>query len=220
MCWWWPTVLCSPTSRTTLPSWECRPRLTFPQPVSGKCPGKLLTPRRTARRRLCRNRSNRRSTLRRARGTRTLDFAWTEEQAAFRKEVIRFAQQELNDDMIRRDREEEFSWAHWKKCAEFGIQGLPVPQEYGGGGAGILTTVCGLEALGYWCRDNGFLFFLNSPLLTTEIPIMTFGTEAQKRRYLPKLISGEWIGLHAMTEPMSGSDAYNLRTRAERKGNC
>jgi len=49
---------------------------------------------------------------------------------------------------------------------------------------------------------------------------MMFGSEAQKRRYLPKLINGEWIGLHAMTEPMSGSDAYSLRTRAERIGNC
>jgi len=148
-----------------------------------------------------------------------LDFAWTEEQAAFRKEVIGFAQQELNDDMIRRGREEEFSWSHWKKCAQFGIQGLPVPQEYGGAGADILTTVCALEALGYGCRDNGFIFSLNAHMWTTEIPLMTFGSEAQKRRYLPKLINGEWIGLHAMTEPMSGSDAYSLRTRAERTGN-
>jgi alkylation response protein AidB-like acyl-CoA dehydrogenase len=149
-----------------------------------------------------------------------LDFAWTEEQAAFRKEVIRFAQQELNDDLIRRDREEEFSWGHWKKCAEFGIQGLPVPQEYGGGGADTLTTLCALEALGYGCRDNGFLFSLNAHMWTTEIPLMAFGTEEQKRRYLPKLINGEWIGLHAMTEPMSGSDAYSLHMRAERKGDC
>lgn len=133
--------------------------------------------------------------------------------------MIRFAQKELNDDLIRRDKEEEFSWDYWKKCADFGIQGLPVPPEYGGGGADTLTTVCALEALGYGCRDNGFLFSLNAHMWTTEIPLMTFGTEEQKRRYLPKLISGEWIGLHAMTEPMSGSDAYSLRTRAERNGN-
>ena len=149
-----------------------------------------------------------------------MDFGWSEEQAAFRKEVIRFAKEELNDDVIRRDREEEFSWDHWRKCARFGIQGLPVPQEYGGAGADVLTTVCALEALGYGCRDNGLLFSLNAHMWTTEIPLMAFGTEAQKRRYLPKLINGEWIGLHAMTEPMSGSDAYSLRTRAERKGNC
>ena len=147
-----------------------------------------------------------------------MDFSWSEEQAAFRKEVTRFAKEELQDDVIRRDREEEFSWDLWHKCAKFGIQGLPVPPEYGGAGADILTTVGALESLGYGCRDNGFLFSLNAHMWTTEIPLMTFGTEEQKRRYLPKLISGEWVGLHAMTEPMSGSDAYSLRSRAERRG--
>jgi len=147
-----------------------------------------------------------------------LDFSWSEEQAAFRKEVIRFAKEELNDDVAKRDRDEEFPFDFWKKCAAFGIQGLPVPPEYGGGGADTLTTVCALEALGYGCKDNGFLFSLNAHMWTTEIPLMAFGTEEQKRRYLPKLISGEWIGLHCMTEPGSGSDAYSLKTRAERKG--
>jgi alkylation response protein AidB-like acyl-CoA dehydrogenase len=147
-----------------------------------------------------------------------LDFAWNDEQLALRREIIRFAQSELNDNMIDRDRCEQFSREHWKKCAQMGIQGLPVPQEYGGSGADTLTTVCALEALGYGCRDNGLLFSINAHMWTTEIPLMGFGSEEQKRRYLPKLISGEWIGLHAMTEPMSGSDAYALRTRAERKG--
>lgn len=132
--------------------------------------------------------------------------------------MIRFAKEELNDDVAKRDRDEEFPFDFWKKCAAFGIQGLPVPPEYGGGGADTLTTVCALEALGYGCKDNGFLFSLNAHMWTTEIPLMAFGTEEQKRRYLPKLISGEWIGLHCMTEPGSGSDAYSLKTRAERKG--
>jgi alkylation response protein AidB-like acyl-CoA dehydrogenase len=149
-----------------------------------------------------------------------LDFTWNDEQLTLRREIIRFAKNELNDNMIDRDRCEQFSWDHWKKCAQMGIQGLPVPQEYGGSGADTLTTVCALEALGYGCRDNGLLFSINAHMWTTEIPLMGFGTEEQKQRYLPKLISGEWIGLHAMTEPMSGSDAYSLRTRAERKGNC
>lgn len=147
-----------------------------------------------------------------------MDFAWNDEQQALRREIIRFAKSELNDNMIDRDRCEQFSWEHWKKCAQMGIQGLPVPQEYGGSGADTLTTVCALEALGYGCRDNGLLFSINAHMWTTEIPLMGFGTEEQRRRYLPKLVSGEWIGLHAMTEPMSGSDAYALRTRAERKG--
>ncbi len=147
-----------------------------------------------------------------------MDFSWSEEQQDFRKEVIRFARQELADDMIERDRGEEFSRDLWDKCAKFGIHGLPIPQLYGGGGADILTTVCGLEALGYGCKDNGLLFTINAHMWSSEIPILSFGTEEQKQKYLPKLVSGEWVGVHAMTEPTSGSDAYAMRSRAERKG--
>ena len=147
-----------------------------------------------------------------------MDFAWNDEQQALRKEVMRFAKEQLNDDLARRDREEIFSRELWQKCADFGILGIPVPTEYGGGGGDTLTTVCALEALGYGCKDNGLLFSLNAHMWTTEIPLMAFGTEEQKKKYLPKLINGEWIGLHAMTEPGSGSDAYSLKTRADRKG--
>jgi alkylation response protein AidB-like acyl-CoA dehydrogenase len=146
-----------------------------------------------------------------------LDFAWSEEQLAFRKEVIRFAREELNDDMIQRDLEEEFSWEGWKKCAKFGIQGLPVPAEFGGGGADALTAVCSLEALGYGCRDNGLIFAINAHMWSAEIPICNFGSNHQKQRYLPRLASGEWMGVHAMTE--SGSNGSGLQTRAERRGN-
>lgn len=147
-----------------------------------------------------------------------MDFAWTEEQQALRSEIARFARQELNEKLIERDRDAVFSWEGWNKCAQMGIQGLPVPQEYGGGGADILTTVCALEALGYGCQDNGLIFSINAHMWTSEIPLMSFGTEEQKKRYLPKLASGQWVGNGAMTEPMSGSDAYSLRTRALRKG--
>ena len=147
-----------------------------------------------------------------------MDFAWSDEQLDFRKEVIRFAKAELNYDMIEADHNETFSREGWDQCAKFGIHGLPIPAEYGGGGADTLTTVCGLEALGYGCRDNGLIFSINAHMWSSEIPIWSFGTEEQKKRYLPKLVSGEWVGVHAMTEPMSGSDAYALKTRAERKG--
>jgi alkylation response protein AidB-like acyl-CoA dehydrogenase len=147
-----------------------------------------------------------------------LDFAWSDEQLDFRKEVIRFAKTELNYDMIENDHEEKFSREGWDKCAKFGIHGLPLPVEYGGGGADTLTTVCGLEALGYGCRDNGLIFSIGAHMWSSEIPLWSFGTEEQKKKYLPKLVSGEWVGVHAMTEPGSGSDAYSLKTRAERKG--
>jgi hypothetical protein len=72
-----------------------------------------------------------------------------------------------------------------------------------------------MEGLGYGCGDNGLIFALNAQLWSVELPILTFGTEEQKQRYLPGLCSGELIGAHGMTEPNSGSDAYSLRTRAE-----
>jgi alkylation response protein AidB-like acyl-CoA dehydrogenase len=148
-----------------------------------------------------------------------LDFSWSEEQLALRTSIISFAKQELNGSLIEQDHDEAFNWEGWKKCAAMGLQGLPVPQEYGGQGADILTTACALEALGYGCRDNGLIFSVNAHMWSAEIPFVAFGTEAQKRRYLPKLVSGELVGVHAMTEPMSGSDAFSLKSRAERKGN-
>jgi hypothetical protein len=147
-----------------------------------------------------------------------VDFSWTDEQSAFRKEVVRFAQKELADDVIQRDREEAFFWEGWRKCGRFGIQGLPVPPEYGGSGGDVLTTVCALEALGYGCRDNGLLFSLNAHMWGSEIPILSFGTENQKKRYLPKLVRGESLGVLAVAESAAGGDRRVLQTRARRCG--
>src|SRR5208337_2722441 len=100
----------------------------------------------------------------------------------------------------------------------FGIQGLPIPKEFGGGGADILTTVLVMEGLGYGCRDNGLIFSLNAQMWSIELPLLKFGTPEQQRKYLPGLVSGDLIGIHAMTEAGSGSDAFSMRTRAKRHG--
>ncbi|MGH2740445.1 MAG: acyl-CoA dehydrogenase family protein [Actinomycetota bacterium] len=146
-----------------------------------------------------------------------MDFSLTEEQTRFREEVLRFAEAELNDDLIRRDADGTFSREAWKKCAALGIQGMPVPQEYGGLAADPLTIMIAMEALGYGCRDNGLLFSLNAQMWSCEVPLVKFGTEEQKRRYLPGLCDGSLIGVQAMTEPESGSDAFALRTTAVKK---
>ncbi|HXG43206.1 MAG TPA: acyl-CoA dehydrogenase family protein [Gemmatimonadales bacterium] len=147
-----------------------------------------------------------------------MDFAWTPEQLEFRRAVVEFARRGLQDDLVRRDQTGEFSRELWTRCAEFGIQGLPFPEEYGGGGADILTTVLAMEALGYGCKDNGLLFGLAAQMWSVQMPLFRFGTEDQRRRYLARLNRGEWIGAHAMSEPGSGSDAFALSTRAERRG--
>lgn len=148
-----------------------------------------------------------------------MDFSLTDEQQRLRETILRFARRELNDDVIQRDATGEFPRTLWQKCAELGIQGLPIPEEYGGSGQDALTIMIALEALGYGCKDNGLLFSLNAQMWSAQAPILRFGREEQKRRFLPGLCDGSLIGVQAMTEPASGSDAFSLRTTAERKGN-
>lgn len=145
-----------------------------------------------------------------------MDFSWSDEQLAFRDRVVKFAQQELNECLVERDRKSTFSRENWQKCAEFGILGLSVPPEYGGGpDIDILTAMLAMEGMGYGCRDNGLAFALNAQLWTVQLPIYRYGSEDQRKRFLPALCSGRKIGAHAITEPEAGSDIYSLQTRAE-----
>jgi len=145
-----------------------------------------------------------------------MDFSWTKEQLSYKQAVIDFARSKLNEGLIERDHRGELSRDNWNECANFGILGLAVPEEYGGSGADILTTMLVMEGLGYACRDNGLIFAMNAQMWSVQHPILEFGTEDQKQRYLPGLCTGKLIGAHGMSEPDSGSDAFSLRTRAER----
>jgi alkylation response protein AidB-like acyl-CoA dehydrogenase len=147
-----------------------------------------------------------------------MDFSWSDEQLQYRSSVEKFAREQLNGDLIDRDRNEQFSAESWKKCAEFGLIGLPVAEEFGGSGADTLTLVLAQEALGYGCRDNGLLFSINAHLWACVAPLMTFGTDEQRRRWLPGLCDGTLIGGQAMSEPDSGSDAFSMHTTARLEG--
>jgi alkylation response protein AidB-like acyl-CoA dehydrogenase len=147
-----------------------------------------------------------------------MDFALTEEQQILRESIIRFAQQALNEGVSQRDRDQIFPRELWRRCGEMGIQGLPVPEQYGGSGLDALSTVIALEALGYGCHDGGLVFSLCAHLLSCVVPLWKYGSEAQKRQYLPGLCNGTLIGVHAMSEPGSGSDAFSLLTKAELDG--
>lgn len=147
-----------------------------------------------------------------------MDFSLSEEQLAYKRAVIQFVRSELNDNVIARDRSGEFNHEAFRRCARFGLQGLPIPAEYGGGSADPVTIVLAMEAFGYACKDNGLLFSINAQMWSFEVPLLEFGTEAQKRRYLPALCHGDRVAVHAMSEPESGSDAFSLRTTAVQKG--
>ena len=146
----------------------------------------------------------------------TMDFELSEEQRSLRQSIVEFARRELNEDVVQRDKTAAFSREAWTKCADLGLLGLPVPKEYGGVGADVLTTVIALEALGYACTDNGLVFSLNAQMWACETPIIHFGTDEQKHRYLPGLSDGSLLAAHGMSEPGSGSDAFALSTVAER----
>ena len=147
-----------------------------------------------------------------------MDFLLSAEQRELTEGAADFARRELNQDLVKREDAGEFPREAWRKCAKFGVQGLPVPAELGGTGADVLTTALVMEALGYGCQDNGLLFSLNAQMWSVEVPLVTFGTPAQQRAYLSGMVSGDLIGAHGMTEAGSGSDALHMSTRAERNG--
>ncbi|MBE0596456.1 MAG: acyl-CoA dehydrogenase family protein [Desulfuromonadales bacterium] len=147
-----------------------------------------------------------------------MEFNLSLDQLQLKEAVIEFARRELVDDLSGREKRREFFWEGWKKCAEFGLPGMPVPEQYGGLGLDPLSCVVALEALGYGCPDHGLIFALNSHLWTCIKPLLTFGTDEQKEKYLPALVRGDKIGGHAMTEADAGSDAFSMRCRARKVG--
>ncbi len=153
-----------------------------------------------------------------------MDFSFSKDQDEFKDKVTHFAKSELNDpnldegDLKSRDEACILSRELWRKCADFGILGLPFDRAYGGAETDIITTVLAMEALGYGCRDNGLLFSMNGQMWTVQMPIANFGTDAQKEKYLKGLISGELIGAHGITEARAGSDVMALGTSAVRDG--
>jgi alkylation response protein AidB-like acyl-CoA dehydrogenase len=147
-----------------------------------------------------------------------MDFSLSEDQRILRDEIIRFARKELSPGVVERDEQHAFSKELWLKCGEMGLQGLPVPQDYGGAGLDSLSTAIALEALGYGNADGGLTFAICAHLLACVVPIWKHGNDEQKRRYLPQLCNGRMIAVNAMTESESGSDAFAMKTRAERDG--
>jgi L-prolyl-PCP dehydrogenase len=108
--------------------------------------------------------------------------------------------------------------ANWRRSADFGLVGLSLPIEFGGGGFGALTTAHVVEAFGRHCSNGGLLFSASAHLFACAMPIFEYGDAALKQSLLPKLASGEFVGANAITESEAGSDVAALRTTAVRDG--
>ena len=148
-----------------------------------------------------------------------MEFKLTKEQRKLRRELIGFAQKQLADETFAaRDEKHQFSRALWAKAGERCLQGLHVPVAYGGKGYDAVQLAISLEGLGYGAEDQGLLLALGAHLFGVATPVIHFGTEAQKQKYLPSLANGSWMAARALTEPGGGSDLDGLTTTAQVDG--
>ena len=143
-----------------------------------------------------------------------IEFTPTPEQVQLRRDIVAFCRAQLNDGIRDRDRDHAFPAELWSKCGAMGLQGLPVPPEFGGIGLDPLSTALAMEAFGYGCEDGGLVFAVGAHLLACIVPIWKHGCNDQRRALLPALASGRRIAVNAMSEPGSGSDAFAMTTVA------
>ena len=146
----------------------------------------------------------------------SLNFDLGDTADMLRDSVRSFASDEIAPRAADIDRENEFPADLWRKMGDLGILGVTVEEEYGGAGMGYLEHVVAMEEISRASASVGLSYGAHSNLCVNQI--RKNGSEEQKRKYLPKLISGEHVGALAMSEPGAGSDVVSMRLRADKKG--
>ena len=141
---------------------------------------------------------------------------FSEEEQLFQNPVRQFAQQVIAPKAAELDETEGFERSHFKGMAELGLLGITAPESYGGAAMGCVAATIAMEELGAVCGSTALSYLAHSILAVNNLA--TNGNDYQKQKYLPKLISGEWIGGMGMSEPGAGTDALAMRTKAERQG--
>lgn len=146
----------------------------------------------------------------------TMNFDLGEDMAALQSMVHRFAQEEIAPRAAQIDASNEFPMDLWKKMGDIGLHGITVPEKFGGSDMGYLAHTIALEEISRASASVGLSYGAHSNLCINQIN--RWGSEEQKARYIPRLISGEHIGALAMSEPASGSDVVSMKLRADRGG--
>jgi butyryl-CoA dehydrogenase len=144
------------------------------------------------------------------------DFSLNRDQEMIRDSVREFAQSVLKPRAAEHDRSREFPWDNWKRCAEMNLTGMMIPEEHGGAGFDCVSYVIAIEEVSRACASTGVILSVNNSLVCG--PLLKFGTEEQKKRYLGPHARGEKLGAYCLTEPGAGSDSAALRTSARRTG--
>ncbi|OZM56749.1 acyl-CoA dehydrogenase [Lottiidibacillus patelloidae] len=144
-----------------------------------------------------------------------MQLTFTEEQEMMRKMVRDFAQAEIAPIVEKMDETDEFPREVINKMAELGLMGIPIPEQYGGVEMDFTSYIIAIHELSKVSATIGVILSVHTSVGTN--PILFFGTEEQKQKYIPKLASGEYLGAFALTEPSAGSDAGSLVTRAVKK---
>lgn len=143
-----------------------------------------------------------------------MNLRFTEEQEMMRKMVRDFAQTEIAP-FVEKMEEGEFPREILKKMGELGLMGIPVPEEYGGSEMDFISYIIAIHEISKVSATVGVILSVHTSVGTN--PILYFGTEEQKGKYVPKLAAGEYLGAFCLTEPSAGSDAASLKTRAVKK---
>ena len=145
-----------------------------------------------------------------------LTFDHGEDIAALRESVAAFAQAEIAPRAAEIDRSDQFPMDLWKKMGDLGVLGITADEEYGGAAMGYLAHIVALEEISRASASVGLSYGAHSNLCVNQIK--RNGSTEQKNKYLPKLISGDFIGALAMSEPNAGSDVVSMKLRADKKG--
>ncbi|HET9052751.1 MAG TPA: acyl-CoA dehydrogenase family protein, partial [Cyclobacteriaceae bacterium] len=145
-----------------------------------------------------------------------VNFEETESQKMIAEMVREFGARKIKPRMMEWDESQEFPEEIFHQLGDLGLMGVLVPQEYGGAGFGYLEYITAITELSKIDGSIGLSMAAHNSLCTNHI--LMFGNEDQKRRYLPQLATGQWIGAWGLTEPNTGSDAGNMRTVAVRDG--
>lgn len=143
-----------------------------------------------------------------------MNIRFTEEQDMMRKMVRDFAQSEI-EPFVEKMEQGEFPKEILRKMGSLGLMGIPIPEQYGGAGMDFTSYIIAINELSKVSATIGVILSVHTSVGTN--PILYFGTEEQKQKYIPKLASGEYLGAFCLTEPGSGSDAGSLKTKAVKK---